>query len=366
MLISTHLSGTPRPMKKFEYFLDRVQKQLDIVTRRYYDMSFHTGGPIAFLSDLLYQIDDPGVLKRDMLDVHINTILEELPSINRIFDAAESGVRAKTNMFIKGSTQEIFIPTTGVLGNRATVLDDWSTWKNIQPIKLVAHDSNELKLFWYHQITFDMDQPSYAVFAIDTEALLVKYLVYLREFDYPLDNNEIHNFINFEVIPFLYRDMVDIWVTKVLVTLSNEEEVLDLRSDDLHAESAYKSAIEEMSEFYRDLIRGKFRIADLLLTPFFLEERSLKDMVVDHEEIYSASTDRRHMGYGILKMANIINLMSNALDDTRDRGLETAAIRKLQYDARLVQRSNWSSHIRNELIVGEVDNVLTGIDELSL
>ena len=353
-------------MRKLNYFLNTIQTQLDIVKQRYTGMEFHTGGPIQFITQLLGQVNDPGVLKKDMLDVHIETILEDLPSITRLFDSTESGVSSKTNTFIKGSTEEILIPTTGILGNEVTALNGWSAWKKIQPIKLVAHDSDELKLYWYHQIRFDLDQPSFAVFAIDTEALLLKYIVYLREHQISLQNANIHEFINHHVIPFFYDDLIDIWVNRVLVNISDEREIRDLRSDDLHAASAFRDAVHEVSDFYADLIRGKFRISDLLLTKFYLNDRSMSDLVNQYEELYSSGMSRRHIGYSLLKMADLSNIVVNALNDTRERGLDTAAIRKLQYDAKLLNRTKWQSHVKSDVIVSEVEGLLVNIDSLSL
>lgn len=367
MLISTHLIGTPRPMIKLNYFIKTIKKQLDIVKLRYNGVEFHTGGPIEFVAKLLGQIDDPGVLRKDMLDVHIDSIMDDVPSIIRLFDSTESGVKPFRNTFIKSkTTEEIFIPTTGILGNTATALDGWSIWKDVQPIKLVSHDSDELKLYWFHQIKFNLSEPTFAVFAIDVEALLLKYIVYLREHNISLNNANIHEFINRHVIPFFYDDLIDIWVSRVLLNISDGREVPDLRSDDLHAASAFRDAVEEVSEYYKDLVRGKYRIADLLLTKFYMNGRSMVDLVDQYEEIYSSSMSRRHVGYSLLKMADITNIVTNALTDSRERGLDTATIRKLQYDVKILNRSNWQSHIRVDAIVTEVEGMLVNVDTLIL
>lgn len=366
MLISTHHTGTPRPLKHFQYLLDRIQKNLDIVQIRHMGMVKHTGGPIAFLSDLLLYIQNPGVLKKDMLDVQTNIVQEELESIVRVFDTVESGVKPKTNTFIKGHTKEVYIPTTGILGTQVTALDDWSVWKNIQPIKLVAHNSNELKLYWYHQIVFDKDQPTYAVFAIDVEALLLKYFIYLREMELQLDNMEIHSFINFEIMPFLYADLVDIWIQRTLSTLSDTEEPPKFITGDLNMSSSFTRGMEELTEFYRDLLRGQYRIGDLLRTKIFLNKKSLIDMIYLQEEVFCTSLDLRHSGYGILKMADLLNLVTNVLLGTRERGLETATIRKLQYDTRLLSRSSWARHMKDQPMIMEVSSLIEKIESLSI
>lgn len=366
MLISTHHSGTPRPLNRFRYLLERIQKNLYIVQKRHMDIVKHTGGPIAFLSDLLLYIQDPGVLKKDMLDVQTGIVQEELDSIVRVFDIVESGVRHKTDTFIKGHTKEIYIPTTGILGTKVTALDDWSVWKNIQPIKLVAHNSNELKLYWYDQIVFTKDKPTYAVFAIDIEALLLKYFVYLREMELSLDNTELHSFINFEIMPFMYVDLVDIWVQRMLSNISDTEEPSKFITGDLNFSSVFTNAMEELTEFYKDLIRGQYRIGDLLKTKLFLDNRSLLDIVYLQEEVFCTSLDLRHSGYGLLKMADLLNLVTNVLLKTRERGLETATIRKLQYDARSLSRSSWDSHMKEPSMIMEVSSIITKIEALSL
>lgn len=366
MLISTNLPGTPRPLRKLNQLLGYITKNVGIVKTRYQELEFHTGGPIEFVVNLLTQIDDESVLTRDMLDVHLDTIVGEVETISAIFDIAYSGGKPKTNCFLQGSSKEIFIPTTGILGDEVTVLDDWNKWKNIQPIKLISHDSDELKIYWYNQISFDLEQPTYAVFAIDVEALLVKYYIYLRHNGISLSNPDVHKFVQEEVVPFFYDDLVDIWITRTFLKVSDESYREKLISDDISAQRAYLETIAELRTFYANFSKGTYRIGDILHTKVYPNGRNMIDQVELFEERYSSGVERRHVGFTLLKMANIVNIVVNALNDTKNRGLETGVIRKLQYDVRLLSRTNWQSHVKEPLIIDEVDSMVAGVDTLAI
>jgi hypothetical protein len=357
MLISTHLAGTARPLPRVAQLNAAIERHLEIVKLRYMDMEFHTGGPIAFMTHLLMQILDPGVLKRDMLDVHVGTVMEMIPQVARIFDTVESGVKHKRNTFIKGKTKEIYISTMGVVGNQVTVLDDWTAWKKIQPVKLVASDTKELKLYWYHQPKFTLSKPHYAVFAIDVEALLLKYILYLRQHDIGLENPNIHEFINREIIPFFYEDLAEIWMSQLLRTISNGD-TPEMLSSDLFASSRFTGAVEETRTFYDKLIRGNYRVGDFFKTGFFLKGRSLVDRVHLLEKVYGTNMSVRHRGYSLLKMADPTHILINALSDTREQGLETSMIRKLQYDMRLLSRSGWANHVKDHTAVATIAGLL--------
>ena len=135
MFISPVTKGTERPLPKFKILSNVIDTYLDIVKKRYMnDTSYSSGGPIPFLSSLLGMIDDPAVLKKDMLDVFSDYIFELELSAMQKFDTVR-GVPTKRNTFFKGKdTEEIFIPTHGVVGNKATVLDPWSVWKDVVSI----------------------------------------------------------------------------------------------------------------------------------------------------------------------------------------------------------------------------------------
>lgn len=373
MLITTNLRGTARPIVKLPQLHLLIQKHMDIAKARYFDTEHFTGGPLEFIIDLLKWVKDDAVLHKDMLDVLINYVSDNVIILNHKFDTITSGVKPKRNCFFKGLTEEILIPTSGILGSQATALDTWEVWKNVQPIKIVDHDSPELRVYWSHQINFLKHKPTYAVISVDVEALLMKYFVYLREagYTYLHDNQDIHVFVNEEIIPFFYRDLVDIWMCKVLKSLTGTtsldlvSEDFELVSVDFKIDSMYKSTLDELTEFYKDFLRGKYRIGDLLRTKFFLDNRSLFNLISAYETEYANDVSRRYIGYTLTKMADVFGFIMCALNDTRDRGLETMLIRRILYQARLYNQAAWETHVKNKVIRERALKLLLEMDALS-
>lgn len=351
MIINSSLNGTERPVLRLNQLHTMIDKHIQISSIRYLDTEHFTGGPIEFLVDLLKWLKNDDILYRDMLDVYDRYIEDDIPILVSKFDIVGRRAKPKRNNFFKGvETEEILIPTYGILGTEATVLDTWKVWKHVAPIKILDHDSTELKVYWQHQIKFDIQKPSYAIIGIDVGALLVKYIVYLRENGYTFlhDNMQIHQFINREIIPFFYRDLVDIWMNKWLkaLTFSIPEE-FEFVSKDFQIRSLFDTAHTELTEVYDKYIRGNYRIGDLLRTKFYLNGRSILDMFEIYEDIYSCELDRRYLGYELVKLRDILGFVCCALNDTRDRGLETSIIRKILYQARMYSMSAWESHVYN-------------------
>lgn len=361
MLVTTNLKGTGRPVVKLNQLHLLIQKHMNIAMSRYFDIERFTGGPLELIINLLQWVKDDAVLHKDMLDVQLNYIDPDIPILNEKFDSISSGVKPKYNCFFKGKTEEILIPTSGILGDQATALDDWSVWKDVQPIKIIDHDSPELMVYWMHQIDFKKVKPTYAVIAIDVEALLMKYIIWMREngYEYLHDNREIHQFVNLEVIPFFYKDLVDIWFNKLLNGLTEDtEEEFELISEDFKITSMYNSVYSELSEIYADYIRGQYRLGDLIRTKFYLDQRSILDIMQTYEDTYANDVSRRYIGYTLTKLADILGFVVKALNDTRDRGLETMLIRRIAYQARLFSTAPWRAHVKNKVIIERSNDLL--------
>lgn len=365
MLISSRQFGSPRRVLRFDKFMGTVATRTDYSKMRFRHADIKTGKSIQFFTSLLNRIFDDGMLKRDMLDIYLNELVFMLPSVSNMFDSTQSGIKIPKNLIIAGDTEEVFIPTSGLIGTEVTVLDSWDSWKKVQPVKLVACDSNELITKWVDTVRYSEDPPTYAVFAIDTAALLVKYLVYLRHFDMPLDNPDICKFIREHVLYQIFDDFADVWTHRLLLDASKDGIPEDLVTNGVLSNSMYKVAAAEVQELYYDFVRGHFRLGAFMNTQFY-RGRSISDMVYLYENTYATIGSNRYVGYQLLKLSSISNLVVNGLIQSRDRGLESAAIRKLVEDSRMLHRSNWKSHVREDHIITTVSELYSNIESMGI
>ncbi len=363
MLISARQIGSPKRVLRFDKFMDGVSTRLDYSRTRFRNTEILTNKAIQFFTGLLTHIFDEGMLKKDMLDVYLNELVFMVPSVSGTFDNTQTGIVIPGNLFIQGDVEEILIPTSGLIGTAATVLDSWDVWKNIKPVKLVACDSRELMTKWLDVAVYTKDKPSYAVFTIDTAALLIKYLVYLRTFEIGLSNPNISTFIRQHIIYDLYDDFIEVWTHKLLLDVSNDTVPAEVGTSSIINQSQYKMAVAEVQELYYDFVRGQFRLATFLNTKFY-SGRSITDMVYMYENTYATPSSNRYIGYQLLKMADTCNLVVNSLLKSRDRGLESAAIVKMVKDARMLNRSSWRSHVRVPKVITEVEALCANIENM--
>ena len=363
MFISSRQYGASRRVPKLDRFMLTIYNQVQYAKIRFDQVETKSSPYIKFFTKLLTTVNDEYTLKGDMLDVYMEILSPEVPTVIRMFDMVQSKHGAAKGIFIK-NTKEIFIPTSGVLGTLATALDDWSVWKNIFPVKLVYMDSTELMVNWYDTISFKKDPPTFAVYAIDVEAMLVKYYVYLREHGIGLDNPDIHLFIRSHLYKGLYEDFIDVWMNKLLLHTSRDE-IMDFNTTASLGTSEYNDAAYEVKELFDDYVRGQFRLGSFLNTKFY-GNRSITDMFYTQENIYVTPPNNRYLGFQLLKIADQICMITNALIASRDRGLESASIRKIVEDIRFITRSDWSHHINDLSIRAEIDSLLTHVSLLGM
>lgn len=364
MLVSTNMVGTPRPIIGYNRFLSNVKRRILKATLQYTDVEFLTSESINFVTSLLTTIHTPSALTDDMFDVYMDTILDASPTVKRKFDIVMAGKATKTNTFIKGNTtEEIYIPTKGIVGKLANIADGWDVWKDIAPIKLVAVDSQELTLEWYHQITYTKDIPTYAVFAIDVNALLTKYIIYLRHNGIGLENPKIYEFINREIIPFMYYDVLETWISNFILDTINGINLDKKVTIDIISDSDYKTAIDDVNDLYDRLIRGNLKIGDFFKT-YFYDGKSILNMITTYDSIYDEPNSRRYFGYTLLKMADITDMFVNIIKNTKKRGLLTTYIRKLKFDYTILSRSRWETHMPNQTVIARVRKTLDNIKEV--
>ena len=367
MLIRGHHRGTPRILPRYHKFLLSVYTRVEMMRERFLKSDIGTSPSLTFVKYLLLQLSEPRYLKEDILDLYIEYIGSEAAMISRKFDTTQSGVETQRDIFIKGNkTREFMIPTNGIIGSEVSVLDAWDKWEAVQPIKILAHDSHELYVDFYgSQLEFKKEHPTFAVIGIDCKALLMKYIVYLREFNIDIDNPDIDTFIIEHVLSFIYDDFTDIWITNTLVQVMEETPVDDKLMSSVLSSSELKNGLYEITDLLSKYKNGNIEIGDVLNT-FLYYDDSLSSLTDLYSNTYACYYGNRYIGAMMVKMTGLMRIYLLLLQMTVDRKKNTTAIVYAIKQLDILKRKKYDAHIRDENMIFEIERLIAEADMLKL
>jgi len=366
MFLLRNMQGTPRPLIRYYKFLKTVQKRIDLNKRQMTMSKVQTSPSLVFIKYLLQYMGEPRYLVDDIFKVYTQDISNASNMISRKFDTTESGVSHYKNTFIKDSKIEYFIPTNGIIGYDVNILDNWNKWKDIQPIRMMVNDSRELNVdpqSYRSQLEYKSDQPTYSLFCIDSSALLMKYLVYLREYDIPFDNTIIDEFILDYVIAPLYDDVLNVWISNYLLDVMSDKEVDTSLISTILNQSELNNATNEIKELIDRLKNGSLRIGDIMHT-FFYRDKSIYDIIDIYADKHKTYSSNRYIGIELLKMSKLLSIIIILLTLTFDKQQETQYIRKIVIELDILSRKNWKTHIRYTDMTKEVYMLINRLNRL--
>jgi hypothetical protein len=364
MFINQNIYGTGRIILRFDKFRESIKRRIDINKDRMIRSDIGTSSPVVFITHLLQFISEDRVLKNDIFDVYINDILPAASMVNRKFDVTESGTKTAFNIFIKNSTNEYLIPTNGIIGTEITVLDDWEKWKSVQPIRMVANSSREIDILGYEsQLTYKIDKPKYSVICIDSAALLLKYIIYLRHNELPLQNIYIDKFILEHVLSFLYDDYLDVWISNILSDIIDNKPIRFSKISNMLNESELDNAMFDVKELIYKYQEGALKLGDILSTKWY-GNKSLFDMINVYKNNYSTYQSNRYIGPELIKMSCVLSIFVSLLDMTKDRQQETKSIRNIIIDLDILARKNWKAHVRSKKMIEDIYLLISKVERL--
>lgn len=364
MFINQNIYGTGRIILRFDKFRESIKRRIDINKDRMIRSDIGTSNPVVFITHLLQFISEDRVLKNDIFDVYINDILPAATMVNRKFDVTESGTKTSFNIFIKNSTNEYLIPTNGIIGTEITVLDEWEKWKDIQPIRMVSNNSREIDILGYEsQLTYKIDKPKYSVICIDSAALLLKYIIYLRHNNLPLQNTNIDTFILEHVLSFLYDDYLDVWISNIILDIIDNKPIRFSRISNMLNESELDNAMFDVKELIYKYQEGALKLGDILHTKWY-GNKSLFDMIRIYRDSYSTYQSNRYIGPELIKMSCVLSIFVSLLDMTKDRQQETKSIRNIIIDLDILARKNWKAHVRSKKMIEDIYLIINKVERL--
>ena len=172
---------------------------------------------------------------RDAMSMYLDSITINAQTAKTIFDPAYVG-QIKSQEFVKGQgcTEYIFPVTSTTPMTSYPIGKPWEQWKAFRALRLVEIDTNELSYLSYlDRIQFHTDPPSYAIFTLDVEGLLLQRVAYLKSLTStdadPISLYEwIHTYV---VFPCLVNDMLTHWLMvnydNLITTAPNQLGVID-------------------------------------------------------------------------------------------------------------------------------------------
>ncbi len=367
MLIRGQHRGTPRILPRYHKFLMSVYTRTEMMKDRFIKSDIGTSPSLTFIKYMLLQLSEPRYIKDDILDLYLEYIGSEAAMVSRKFDSTQSGVATQKNVFIKGDkTKEFMIPTNGIIGSEVSILDEWDKWESIQPIKLLAHDSRELYVDFYgSQLEFKKDQPTFAVIGIDCKALLMKYIIYLREFNIDIDNPHIDDFIIKHILPFIYDDFTDVWITNTLVQVLEDSPIDTKLISNVLSTSELTNGLAEVTDLVNKYKNGNIEIGDILKS-FFYFDNTLDSLIETYENTYACYYGNRYLGAMMVKMTGLMRIYLLLLQVTVERKKNTASIVYAIKQLDILKRKKYSSHVRDDNMLFEIERLIAEADMLQL
>lgn len=346
ILLPSNINGTARSTPKHDKLMEVLSERLDYSISKLSNAKFHGTPPVKFLKALLLNVHEDKFLTGDLFDLYADEILPMVGQLEMLFDFVRLKRTLPLNYFTEKGTTEYLIPTSGIVGSRVTVFDDWSEWKlYTNPVKLVSHDSSELNLKSDQPVmTFEDDQPTYVAICIDVAALLLKYIIFTREHGYDFGTDSLPElFITNIILPDMYYDRLQLWSMKYLSNVFNDT-TEDVIVNGLNVKSLINNASTELLKFKDGIERGKIRVGDLLETGLIGYDSAV-DLFDAHSSEYNVPYDHKYIAAEVIKILSTGEFYLTIMEAVQNKQLYSNWIKSLLYDIRTVERSSWESHI---------------------
>lgn len=187
-----------------------------IITQRHSVATGYESPLIVLLRNVLNTADITRRQGSSDLDIYTNTLIYTHHDLNAIFDSTTTG-RSFSGLLVPHrtpATTQILIPVSTEDPLAMLPLDrGWGAWQHLRALRLVECDSLELSFqLLEDQLLFRTTPPSQLILTLDTTALVLQYLNYLRTPNAILTQAEyLHRYV---VTPLL-DDLEDLWLASV-------------------------------------------------------------------------------------------------------------------------------------------------------
>ena len=335
---------------------------------------------IDYLNSLITRADINYLLK-------FNNDVDRLTRTNNEYRSAvysdyirEYPIRDKSFIYSKrGSTVEYLLITDDIdlIQNLPLGNDDFNSWLNVRPIRMISNDSSELQLdITASRLKYRQAPPTEAVFSINIMKLLMVYTKYRltnpAEFK---DKSDNYPFIFKVCLLPLLSDNIKTWLTKIIHDMvvlkkTNPDSVYDTHQLILGEKSTFalsnrQAALAEIEALITKCAQGKVRPDEVITSIKITGETSLYDeMQWLMNSNYVGNRGVQFIWLAFIReyfiLSTVIGIYSLQPDSAR-----TNELRKL-FDiiARRWQNTQFANHARNPFIVENINNKFDALCEL--
>lgn len=364
MIINYPYSGNEKILVRVPPFLNVINTRMGLYRERFMEADLPTIPSVVFLKTLLQELDE-----EELLTVDPDTLLDRtrgyVSQVAHKFDFITLRKTLDRSWFFEKGVKEYIIPTEGVVGSKISHIDPWERWKSVKTVKLLYVDSNELNVEDYGDVfRYKDDKPEYAVIAIDILALLLKYLIYLREHKLTLGMYEVAQHFCQQQVALLIEDRVEVWVTNWLNAIMTGTEG-QMTINGTISTSQFDKATEEIEDLVHRLENGSVKFADMFLTRFY-GTKNISDVSKEYLFTYNQGFGRRRVAANLLAIVGIGSVYLNLLSHAEHKGTVTQFIRRLQIDYRKIKRSGWDHMIPDTFTKLTIEEMLDIIQVMGL
>ena len=220
-----------RAIPPYQLFLKEQSKIIYERYMRFYKALGHETRGMSLLRYIL-QFADMDYMRRQSnnYDRYLYHVRFMKKPLEETFDRVRRGIGYSNMFFSKNEfdTAEYLIPAEDInsITNLPLETNDWSSWRKVRPLRLIAHDSNEYTInFVNDTFTYSDLPPSYAVIMIDVIALVFKYWswYYTQRQNEPAqklaEDAPQQLFLHKYVLCDLIWDNADVWLLNLLAKL---------------------------------------------------------------------------------------------------------------------------------------------------
>ena len=279
-LISEYnLAGTEKPIVHWNYMCSVITERVNRYTRRVIEGATPVVPWIHLIKTLLNRIPTT-ILNRKSSDRYAYVMSDVVDRLDKYL-CPNYQLKVRYNCFVstKNNTpvQEYIVPCRSVTPLIDLPLNQsFDRWKDIHPIRILYNDTLELCGNFLHMtFEYEAEPPSQVIVAIDTPALVLKFLAYC---DNQIAHKEpiyLNGFIREHLIGNLYLDIVNCWLFQMLEIGAIDN---DLRSRDIITynlicnESNVERAKLDLAKYWTNLGNRTYLYGDFIHTRWLLRE----------------------------------------------------------------------------------------------
>lgn len=183
------------------------------------------------------------------------------------------------------STCEIIIPIQSVNPLETLPMDqDYSSWENVKPLRILYHNSHELSYNINNTLQFNIFKPSVFITTLDITQFILKYIHYMTTNpNQGIVDEYVNRYVYKELYLPLIEDLFQIWVFNTIdkcvsATSENDIDLLCLGQMGKIIPPTVKIGIHSVYNNVQELVNGTITFEDFICTGYY-DGKSLLNLI---------------------------------------------------------------------------------------